>query len=400
MVRPFRLLAVATRVGAGFAVGGAVVAAANAIALPGLTLPRSRSEPVVDPVTVVVPARNEADRISTLIADLRAQRGLSTLRVLVLDDDSSDGTADVARRAFAGDGRFALIRSTDPPPSGWLGKTAACHLAAEHASRLMDPQRPGVLMFLDADVRVAPDALAVAAAELRRCGAALVSPWPRQEAGALVERLLQPLLCWSWFATLPVSAANRSTRPSMAVACGQFLVFDAASYYRLGGHAAVADNVTEDLGIARALRRRGERTIVAAARDLASCRMYTDPTELREGYTRWLWSAFGSPVGSTVVSTLAAVAYVLPPAALLFGRGHTRGWGAAGYAAAAASRLIARAAETGGRPRLRDLADAATHPASVLGLIHLTTASHFRRRRGRLRWKGRDLSCGGMRPEA
>ncbi|GAB2654220.1 glycosyltransferase [Prescottella soli] len=387
----FDPVAGATRVGAGLAIAGAAVAAANAATLPRLHA-GPVLEPITEPVTVVVPARNEADRIGALVSDLRGQRGLSTLRVLVLDDDSTDATADVARQAFDGDGRFATIRSTDAPPPGWLGKTAACRRAAEHATRLMDPRRPGVLVFLDADVRLESDALAAAVTELRRSGADLLSPWPRQDAGSTVERLIQPLLCWSWFASLPTAVAARNIRPSMVVACGQFLVFDAAAYYRLGGHAAVADSLTEDLDIARALRRRGERTAVAAAQHLASCRMYTSPTALRAGYTRWLWTAFGSPAGSAAVSGVAALAYLLPPAAAVFGRGRTRTWGAAGYAAAAVSRLTARAVETGARPGVGDVVDALAHPASIVGLIHLTAASHRERHRGRLRWKGRAVT--------
>lgn len=386
VVRPLRLLDLATRTGTGLALLSAAVAAVNAA-----TLPRLRAAAVTEPVTVVVPARDEADRIAALVADLRAQRGLGTLRVLILDDDSSDATADVARRAFDGDGRFALVHGDDAPPEGWLGKNAACRRGADHAARLMDPRHPGVLVFLDADVRVAPGALAAAVGELRRSGAALVSPWPRQDAGSVSERLLQPLLCWSWFAALPVAVANRNTRPSMAVACGQFLVFDAAAYYRLGGHTAVAGSVTEDLDIARALRRRGERTAVAAAQGLASCRMYTDAATLRAGHTRWLWTQFGSPAGAAVVAAVAALGYVLPPVAIVAGRGGTRVWGAVGYAAGVASRLTARTVETGRHPRGTDVADALAHPASVLGLIRLIAASHRDRRRGRLRWKGRSV---------
>ncbi|MGF7123871.1 glycosyltransferase [Rhodococcus sp. BE178] len=386
MVPPFEPLAVATRAGTGLALAAAAVTAANVAGLP-----RLHAEPVTEPVTVLVPARNEAHRIAGLLEDLRGQTLLGTLRVIVLDDDSTDATALVAERAFDGDSRFALIRTTQAPPPGWLGKTAACRTASEHAARLVDPRRPGVLVFLDADVRLAPDALAAAVTELRRTGADLVSPWPRQEAVSATERIIQPLLCWSWFSMLPVRVANDSRRPSTAVACGQFLVFDAAAYFRMGGHAVVADSLTEDLDIARELRRRGGRTAVVAAEDKATCRMYVGPAALRAGYTRWLWTAYGSAAGSTAVAAAAALTYLVPPAAMLFGRGNTRRWGAVGYAAATASRLAARTVETGRRPRVGDLLDAAAHPVSIVGLIGLTVASHRDRRRGGLRWKGRAI---------
>lgn len=387
MVPPLHPVRLAARAGTGLAVLGAVTAAVNAASVP-----RLRTAPTAEPVTVVVPARNEAAHIGALIGDLRGQRGLCTLRVLIVDDASSDATADVARQSFAQDGRFALIRSTEPPPRGWLGKPAACRRGADHAARLMNRRHPGVLVFLDADVRLTPDALAAAVTALRRSGAALISPWPRQDAGSVAERLVQPLLCWSWFASLPVAVANRNVRSSMAVACGQFLVFDAAAYYRAGGHTAVAGSVVDDLDIARALRRRGERTVVAAAQGLASCRMYTDASAVRAGHTRWMWTQFGSPAGAVSVAATAALAYVVPPIAAVAGRGRLRAWGAAGYAAGVFSRLTARAVETGRRPNARDVADALVHPASVVGLIGLLGSSHRDRRRGRLRWKGRTVT--------
>ncbi|PTR32186.1 glycosyl transferase family 2 [Rhodococcus sp. OK519] len=387
MYVPLRLPLWATRAAALVSLAGAAIAAVNAC-----TIPRLRARPVGEPVTVVVPARNEEGRIGDLVADLRNQTLLDTLRVIVLDDDSTDRTAEVASATFAGDRRFSLVRSAGPPPAGWVGKNAACHAGANQAVRVMDPARPGVLVFLDADVRLAPDALAAAVTELRDTGADLVSPWPRQDAETPVERLIQPLLCWSWFSTLPVAVANRSTRPSTVVACGQFLAFDAAAYFRLGGHAPVAGSHTEDLDIARALRRRGGRTVVAAAQDRARCRMYTDATTLHDGYTRWLWTAFGSPAGAAAATSVIALTYAVPPLAMVFGRGRTRGWGAVGFGAATVSRLTARAVESGSMPGVRDLADAAAHPLSIAAFVRLVAASHRDRRRGRLRWKDRELT--------
>ena len=84
---------------------------------------------------------------------------------------------------------------------------------------------------------------------------------------------MQPLLCWSWASTLPIPLTDRGLRPSTAVSCGQFLVFDAAAYRAAGGHIAVATRVTEDLEVARALRRAGHRTAVVAAGRIANTRI-------------------------------------------------------------------------------------------------------------------------------
>lgn len=379
--------------GTGIALLGCALTAWNRLTLP--RLPRDPA-PVIEPVTVCVPARDEADRLPRLLRDLRAQTGLPHLRILILDDGSTDGTHAAAAAAIDDDPRCVLFRGTAAPPTGWTGKSAACAVLAARATT--EPE-PSVLVFVDADVRLAPTAVAAAVGQLRRRNVALLSPWPRQRACSPVERLVQPLLCWSWASTLPVVCADRGLRPSTAVACGQFLVIDTAAYRSVGGHAAVADSVTEDLDIARALRRAGYRTALAAAGPLAATRMYRGAAEVEAGYTRWLWSAYGgSPVGGAAVAGVAALAYWLPPAAALFGRGRLRRIGLLGYAAAVAGRLLAASIETGSRPRGADIAAGSAHPVSVAGYLLLWARSHRARRRGALSWKGRGLPPRPGRP--
>ncbi|MBF0660052.1 glycosyltransferase [Rhodococcus sp. (in: high G+C Gram-positive bacteria)] len=369
--------------GAGAALYGAVVAAANRFALPRLR----EGAAVTESVTVVVPARDEAPRIASVIADLREQRGVPRLRVLVLDDDSSDGTFEIARRAADSDPRITVVRSSTPPPDGWTGKAAAC----ERAFSESHPDETGVVVFIDADVRLRPGAIAAAVTLLRSRSAALVSPWPYQVAGTVTERLVQPLLFWSWFSILPVAVAHRTRRPSMAVACGQFLAFDTADYRAIGGHSAVAASPTEDLDLARTLRRSGRTTVVAAGGPLVSCRMYEGRHTLTGGYTRWLWSAFGSPAGAAAVVTAYAVAYVVPAVAAVAGRGHTRRWGVLGTGAALLSRAVARSTERGERLDAADALGIAAHPVSVVIFGWLTAASVRARSAGRAVWKDRLL---------
>ncbi|RZL78649.1 MAG: glycosyltransferase [Rhodococcus sp. (in: high G+C Gram-positive bacteria)] len=376
------------RAGSLISVLGLATAVANLRGAPRLP---SADRPIAEPVTVCIPARDERDRLPDLIGDLRRQNGVPDLRVLVYDDASTDGTAAVAEAACGADPRFSVLRGTLDPPPGWVGKPAACHRVSEQAAA-QGRGGPGILVFLDADVRLRPDALAVACAALRASGAALVCPWPFQQAGSVTEALVQPLLAWSWAATLPVRVANRSTRPSTAVACGQFMVFDTAAYRRVGGHRAVADSLTEDLDLARLIRRRGLPTELFLAGPSAWCRMYEGGRALRSGYDRWLWTAFGSRIGAAAVLGPAIVAFVAPPVALVAGRGRVRRWGAVGYLAATASRLCARALERGDRLTVADVAGACAHPLSVAAAAALTVSSHRNHRRGRTRWKGRSLS--------
>lgn len=342
-----------------------------------LRRPPADPAPVTAAVSLLVPARNEAHRITPTIVSLLAQRGLPDAEILVLDDRSDDGTAAVVAHAAAGDPRLRILSGTEPPP-GTLGKPHAC-------AQLAAAARGEVLVFVDADVVLTPDAVAAAVAVLRGPRRLdLLSPWPRQVASGAAGRLIQPLLAWSWLTTLPLRIAERSARPSMAVANGQFLVVESAALARAGGWAAVSGAVLDDIGLARAVRAAGGRTAVADGSALATCHMYATGRELRDGYRKSLWAAFGSPAGAVAVGGLLALVYVVPAAAALGGSRV----GALGYAAAVAGRVAAWrwCAE---RPGPATVADALAHPVSVLALLGLLVSSWVGRMRGSLHWKGR-----------
>jgi hypothetical protein len=243
-----------------------------------------------------------------------------------------------------------------------------------------------VLVFVDADVLLAPHAVAAAVTELRRGRLDVLSPWPRQVAEGTAARLVQPLLQWSWMVSLPLRRAERSPRPTLCAANGQFLVVDAGALARAGGFDAVADAVLDDLALARAVKRAGGRVGVADGSTLATCRMYDGWADLREGYRKSLWAAFGPPAASAAVAATLVLAYVLPPLAAL--RGSRAGL--LGYAAAVLSR-VAAARRSGGRA----WPDALAHPASVTVLLGLLGASWRGHRRGELTWKGRRLDGRG-----
>jgi cellulose synthase/poly-beta-1,6-N-acetylglucosamine synthase-like glycosyltransferase len=329
-------------------------------------------------VAVLLPLRNEADRMTPCLEALLGQRGVPDLDIVVLDDASTDGTADVVR-AIAGD-KISLV-SGAPLPPGWLGKPHACQQLAD---RVPDAD---VLVFVDADVVLAPDAVARAVALCRRIDVTLLSPYPRIIGAG---RLVQPLLQWSWLTFLPLRAMERSRRPSLAAAGGQWLVVDRAGYDRTGGHAAVRADVLEDIGLARAVKRSGGRIALADGSNLATCAMYRSWSELTDGYTKSLWASFGSSAGAAAVVLLLLCLYAVPPLAAL-------GFLAAGAPGRAALCLLAylsgvvgrmvSAAATGGRIWPDPLA----HPASVVLFGWLVWRSFRMRRLGRLSWRGRSV---------
>jgi hypothetical protein len=357
------------RLGACLSVLGAVHAAVNTRLL---RRPPAAPPPTDRRVTVVLPVRDEADQVGDCLAAVLDQRGVPGLRVVVVDDGSTDGTAD----RVPADDRVRVVRATPPGP-GWLGKPNAC---AQGASAAGDVD---VLVFLDADVRLVPDAVAAAVAVLDDTGLDLVSPWPRQLTGSATERLVQPLQQWLWATLLPLRLAERSPRPSLAAANGQFLVVRRTAYARAGGHAAVRGEVIEDVALLRAVKRAGGRGAVVDGSALAACRMYEGWPALREGYAKSLWAAVGgSPAASAAVAAALTAVEVGPALAAL--RGSRAGL--TGYAASVAGRAVV-AARTGGRV----WPDSLAQPLSVLLLDVLLARSVLGRRRGTFTWRGRRL---------
>jgi cellulose synthase/poly-beta-1,6-N-acetylglucosamine synthase-like glycosyltransferase len=352
------------RLGTALATAGAVHAVVNARVLRRPV----GTQRALPPTVVLVPARDEAANIGDCLRSVGAGH-----EVLVLDDESSDGTGQLARAAG--------IRVIDGigPPAGWLGKPWACAqlvAAADPASE--------VLVFVDADVRLSPGAVDAAVGLLVDAGLDIACPFPRQVATTAAERLVQPLLQWSWLTMLPLRQAERSARPSLTAATGQFLAVRRVALERAGGFAAVRGDVLDDLALVRAIKASGGRGGVVDGTELATCRMYDGWPQLRDGYGKSLWSAFGSEPGAVAVLAGLGLAYLVPP--LAAARGSRIGW--AGYAAAVAGRVVA-ARRTGGRV----MPDALAHPLSIVAFGYLTLRSIWVHRFRTLRWKGREAEA-------
>jgi hypothetical protein len=282
-----------------------------------------------------------------------------------------------------------------PLPPGWVGKVWACaQLAAEadapaeaagpaEADEATETSAAEILVFVDADVVLSPGAVEAAVRLLLDSGLDIVCPFPRQVALGLAERLVQPLLQWSWLTLLPLRMAERSARPSLTAACGQFMVVRRDALARAGGFAVIRSAVLDDVALVRAIKACGGRGGVVDGTGLASCRMYTDWASLRAGYSKSLWSAYGSEPAAIAAIAALALVWVLPPVAALRGSRV----GALGYLAAVAGRIVTARA-TGGRA----LPDAFAHPVSIGILGWLSARSVILHRRGALRWKGRPVA--------
>ena len=357
------------------------VTAHTAFNLTKLRAPSWSGELISEKVSVLIPARNEEGHIALTIESVRNQIGLSDYEIIILDDQSSDSTATILGDISSHDPQVTVVTNVVNPPDGWLGKPHACHLLSQAATG-------SVLVFVDADVILEPTSIAACVNLLRDKNFGLVAPYPQQLAGTSIERLVQPLVTWSWVATMPLGIAETSLRPSLSAANGQFLIFDSLAYSTSGGHARVKGEVLEDIALMRSLKLSGYQCATVNGSELAHCRMYEEPDSLVNGYTKSLWNAFGSPVGSVAVNSLLAFTYLLPPlvAATSPKKSH-RVVGTLGYLSGVASRAMV-AANTGSRP----LPDSFAHPVSIATFIGLNAMSWSRHVRGKNSWKGRAVT--------
>lgn len=277
-------------------------------------------------------------------------------------------------------------------PPGWTGKNWACEQLAEAAAG-------DWLLFVDADTRLHPDAVAATLALAERYGADLVSLLPRHRTETLGERLLVPQLPLIIHALLPLALVPRRERwaTAFAGAYGPFLCFRRDWYHELGGHKAVRGLLGEDMRFALATKRRGGRLVLADGAAVLDCRLYTGFADAWRGTARnALPGALGSPTIFWPFVAAWTILFVLPPATLLalaLARlvGRAEGGGSlARLALAAAGGQVALRLMLGhrhGRPAW----EAALQPPGAILILGALLDSYRRYRIGAVSWRGRAL---------
>jgi hypothetical protein len=307
---------------AAMAIGALVWTGLTLAAIPALltlaNLPRFRRAPPLPggdgarrpAVSVLVPARNEAAAIGRLCRDVLSSEGVA-IELVVLDDGSDDDTVAIVRAIAAADPRVRLVAGRPLPP-GWCGKQHACWQLASAA-------RHDTWVFCDVDVVPARDAVARSAALLEARGAALVSGFPRQETGAILDWLLLPLIHFILLGYLPLARSRETNAPGMAAGCGQWFVTRRDDYHRAGGHEAIRASLHDGVKLPRAYRRAGLATDVFDAGDIASCRMYDTSAAVWQGLAKNATEGIGSPATILPFTILLGGGQVLPAALVAWG---------------------------------------------------------------------------------
>ncbi len=237
-------------------------------------------------ISVLIPARDEGTVIEASVQAAAASRDVE-VEVIVLDDRSEDTTAAIVQEMARRDPKVRLVHGKDLPP-GWCGKQHACWLLAHEA-------RHPYLVFIDADVRLAPDALARLVAGMEESGVDLLSGFPGQETVGLIEKLVIPLMHFILLGFLPIARMRRSHRPEFAAGCGQLFVTRREAYDRAGGHAAIRRTLHDGIRLPRAYRQAGLRTDLCDATDLAVCRMYRSAAAVWNGLAKNAGEALAAP---------------------------------------------------------------------------------------------------------
>lgn len=268
--------------------------------LPPLTVASAPPPDVAATVAVIVPARDEEINIAPCLEGLIAQDYPSAkLCILVIDDHSADATHDIAEGIAGRDARLRVLGSPPLPPR-WIGKSHACWIGARAV-----PADTDWLCFLDADVRVEPSLLASAVASAARDRLDLLSVMPRQELGSFAERLVIPcgLYVLAFCQDLRRTQAEASEEVS---ATGQFMLVRRSAYEATGGHAAVHGAISEDMALARLIKRAGGRVALRDGGRMIRARMYTGWRTLWPGFAKNLVDMLGGP-RPTIVTALGGV---------------------------------------------------------------------------------------------
>jgi glycosyltransferase involved in cell wall biosynthesis len=332
-------------------------------------------------VSVIVPARNEEACLAACLQSLLSQSGVA-FEIIVVNDHSTDRTREIAQ-SFAGPQPPAKaqvrIIEAGPLPAGWTGKNNAVTAGSRAASGEW-------LLFTDADTIHAPGSLARSLEEAKRQRASLLSYSPEQIVKSFWEKAIMPVIFAELAASFRPSQVSSPSSPA-AAANGQYILISREAYDAVGGHAAIAKNLLEDVALARVVKRSGRKIFFRYGGDDVSTRMYRSFAQLREGWTKNLALLFPSPARLAGLRTLEFILIVATLAISLLNtfRGHRKPAVAAG--------ILCLILYTFFRARIRR---AHFHwDANILSLLglplfsYLLVRSNLFHKRGAVSWKGR-----------
>lgn len=255
-------------------------------------------------IRAIVPARNEEVSIACCVRSLARQAEVA--EVYVVDDQSTDRTVEIVHELMR---EIPILRllEVQAVPGGWLGKNHAVWQGAKHAASEW-------LLFTDADAELLDGAAARALKIAEQTNAALVSFSPEQETGTWYEKALIPFVYCRLSKYFSYDAVNDPTS-NVAAANGQFLMIRRGAYEAVGGHKSIAEEVLEDVALAKSVKAAGYRIWFGSGAGVVRVRMYRSFAAMWEGWKKNLYLLIGGTPGAVRRELLSVVPWV--PAALL-----------------------------------------------------------------------------------
>ncbi|WP_216830482.1 glycosyltransferase [Alkalihalobacterium elongatum] len=276
----------------------------NSMFMPKLKQNVQLSNSVISLVSVLIPLRNEERNIKRLVKSLTSMT-YQKVEVIFLDDQSTDNTYKLLMELTKEYKNFKVIKGA-PLANGWVGKVHACKQLGEHA-------KGEYLLFLDADVEVCPTIIEKTISTMDVYDAGLLTGFPKFPSSTLLSKILVPMQHYIVFFHLPIFIANRTTIPSFTAAHGAFMCFRKEVYNKIGGHSSVAASIVEDVHLARHVKQKGYRVLLANLTEDVSCYMYETNKEVWNGFSKNIFVGLGRsiPLASTII-IFYSIFFVMP----------------------------------------------------------------------------------------
>ena len=333
-------------------------------------------------VSVLIPARNEQIHIKDCVESVLAAdtEGIQ-LEVIVLNDRSEDKTGEILEQLARRDHRLRILQGKELP-SGWMGKSYACHQLAQLAAGEW-------WLYMDADVRLEKEALTAVLTTALAQKKGLVTGFPRQITVTWLEKLVVPMMKFTIISHLPIVMVRGSQNPRFVAATGAFMFIHQDTYRATGGHEAIKGDLLDDMQLARAVKKAGHPVTLADVHRHTRTRMYQNAAEVWNGYKKNMYEGLGrSSFLLAGILLLYSALYLLPPISFLLGMfsGDVRVM-ALGGIGTLLGMLVKRVADyTGSHPVWLAL----LHPVSIICVIAIGISSWFGAVTGKgYIWKGR-----------
>lgn len=234
-------------------------------------------------VSVLIPARNEAENIHRCLSSLSKQ-DYPNLEIIVLNDNSTDRTSEVVQKFAVKDSRISLVNGA-PLKKGWLGKSFACHQLAKQA-------KGDYFVFTDADTLHFGSTISKAFAALINNKLDALSIYPNQITVTFHERMTVPFINFAILSFMPLVLVKKAKSEFFSTGIGQFFLFKREVYEKFGGHESVKGEILEDVHISKQVKKFGYKIMVFDGSNNIFCRMYHNFDEVIKGFSKFIFAAF------------------------------------------------------------------------------------------------------------